>query len=255
MQLKTIITDHWRVLKTGLSDDLTKASEYTRSIFQRIGDLLILFVISIIPIVNFIALGFYSRIVRDQSASKNPPTLEGYTDLFVDGLKIFAVAIIWAIIVLIISLIVGIPFLVAAFGSFTTLNFTAGYLLVVLLPYLALVFVIAFFVGIIAFMGIVHMFKRNSFGKAFAFTEIFNVIGKIGWGRYLAFLLLYFVANGIVSLFTFGLYPLGWVISAFLSVLVSIFFIRTIGLMYDDAMNIMPTAPQPQTQIPSQPVA
>jgi hypothetical protein len=223
-----------------LSDDLNQAAQYTGSIFQRIGDLLILIVLSIIPIVDFIALGYYARIVRDSPSSKSAPKLERYGDMFVEGLKIFIVGIIWLIIIGIIAAIIAIPFVAAAvFSSISNPMsfFSSGWIFA--LGALAIIFaIVAFLLGIFAFMGVIHMVKTNSFGKAFAFVEIYKMIGKIGWIRYLASFVVFFIVLAIVGALNGSLGPIGWVVGAVLSVLAGLFISRTIGLMYDNAAGV-----------------
>jgi hypothetical protein len=237
----------------GLSDDLNQASQYTGSIFQRIGELIILFIISIIPIVSLIAIGYYARIVRDSPSSKKTPKLESYTDMFIEGLKIFVVAIIWAIIIIIIAVIIAIPLIilgvVSAFTSSTNF-FSIGWIFA-LGAYLVIFGVIAFLLGIVAFIGIIHMIKNNSFGKAFAFREIIGVIGKIGWLRYLAFFVIFFVASAILGIIVSALSPVGWIIGALLSVLLGLFASRTIGLLYDGAIGFN----TPPSSVPPPPPA
>ena len=220
-----------------LSDKLNEAMQYTGSIFQRLGELIILLIVSIIPIVNFVALGYYARIVRDSPSSKSAPKLERYMDMFIEGLKIVVVAIIWAIIISIIAAIIAIPFFAfAAFNAFTNLTdvFAAGWIFA-FGSFFVIFGIIAFLLGIIAFMGVVHMVKKNSFGKAFAFGEIIGMIGKIGWLRYLAYFVVFFVITAIIGVITGALGAVGWVIGAVLSVLIGMFFSRTIGLLYDQA--------------------
>lgn len=220
-----------------LSDDLSESAQYTGSIFQRIGDLIILFIVSIIPIVDFIALGYYAKIVRDNPSSKSAPKLEMYGEMFVEGLKIVVVGIIWAIIISIIAAIIAVPFFAAsALAAFTNPAQFASAGWIFALGAFAVIFgIVAFFIGIIAFMGIIHMVKKKSLGKAFAFSEIFGVIRKIGWIQYLAYFVIVFIAVVIVGTISGALGPIGWVISALLSVLEGLFFSRTIGLMYDKA--------------------
>ena len=223
-----------------LSDDLNQAAQYTGSIFQRIGELLILIVLSIIPIVDFIALGYYARIVRDSPSSKSTPKLERYGDMFVEGLKIFVVGIIWLIIIGIIAAIIAIPFVAAAVFTIITNPasfFSTGWLFA--LGALAAIFaIVAFLLGIFAFMGVIHMVKTNSFGKAFAFGEIYKMIGKIGWIRYLASFVVFFIVLAIVGALNGSFGPIGWVVGAVLSVLAGLFISRTIGLMYDNAAGV-----------------
>jgi hypothetical protein len=235
----------------GLSDNLNQAAQYTGSIFQRIGELIILLIISIIPIVDFIAIGYYARIVRDNPSSKNTPKLERYTDMFVEGLKIIVVAIIWALIIAIIAIIIAIPLIAAAFLTNITnpSNFLSVGWIFAFGSFFLIFGVIAFFVGIIAFMSIIHMVKKNSFGKAFAIGEIIGMIGKIGWLRYLAFFVVAFIASAVVGTISGALGPIGWIVGGLLSVLLGLFISRTIGLMYDNAAGAN-ASPPPVSQAP-----
>ncbi|MGQ9760200.1 MAG: DUF4013 domain-containing protein [Candidatus Methanomethylicaceae archaeon] len=64
--------------------------------YPALGDLIILLVISIIPIVNFIAIGYYGRVLRDRPDSQAPPALHDFWDLFVGGLKALVALLIWS---------------------------------------------------------------------------------------------------------------------------------------------------------------
>jgi len=240
-----------------LSDSLSYAANYTKGLLSRIGDLLILTIISIIPIVNFIAWGYYGRVVKDGSASKEPPKLEKYGDMFVGGLMIFVAGIIWAIPIIIVSALIMIPLfgfpMLSRLDLLTTPDLLANPAtwVFLMLPALAVVWVIGFFVGIVALMGIIHMFKTGSFGKAFAIGEILNIIGKIGWLRYLAWLVVSFVLVTVIAAFSWIPF-VGWIIGIFLSVLLVIFLARSIGIMYDGAMGAT-TAPATPTASPPPP--
>ena len=68
----------------------------------------------------------------------------------------------------------------------------------------------------------------------------------------LKFFVVFFVISAIVGVITGALGAIGWVIGALLSVLIGLFFSRTIGLLYDHAtgadatMPPAPVAPPPQ---------
>jgi O-antigen ligase len=111
--------------------------------------------------------------------------------------------------------------------------------------------IITFLISIVALMGLIHMFKTGSFGKAFAIGQILNIIGKIGWLRYLAWLVVSFVLAMVIIAFTYIPF-LGWIIVAFLEVLLVIFLARSIGIMYDSAMG-MTTAPAAPAATPPPP--
>jgi len=242
---------------SSLSDSLSHAADYTKGLLSRLGDYIILAIISIIPIVNFIAWGYYGRVIKDGSASKEPPKLEKYGDMFVGGLMVFVAGIIWAIPIIIISAVIAIPIIGAMAFSRWNQMMSPGFftnpaaMIFLIMPLLAIMGIIAFLVGIVALMGIIHMFKTGSFGKAFAIGEILNIIGKIGWLRYLAWLVVSFVLGAVIG--ALSLIPfIGWVIDAFLSVLLVIFLARSIGIMYDAAMGGT-TAPAAPTATPPPP--
>ena len=235
-----------------VSEIFSKAANYTKAILSRFGDLIILLVVSIIPIVNLIAIGYYGRIIKDRSDSQAPPRLNRFWELFVDGLKVLVVGLIWSIPVIIIFLITFVPiFTIMRWEHMMTymtqptalLRFASFILLILML-------VIAFGVFIIASVGIVHMFKTGSFGKAFAVGELVSIIGKIGLFRYLFWIIVAAVFGAVVS--GLSMIPvIGWIISDLLSIILLIFLARSIGLMYDSA--VVPSAAQQAQQAPGSP--
>ncbi|MEM3365546.1 MAG: DUF4013 domain-containing protein [Candidatus Methanomethyliaceae archaeon] len=236
-----------------LSEIFSKAADYTKAILSRFGDLLVLLVVSIIPVVNLIAIGYYGRVIKDRPDSQAPPRLSEFWALFVDGLKVFVAALIWSIPVIIIFLFTFIPvFSIMRWEHMMTymtqptalLRFTSFVLLL-------LMFVIAFAIFILAGIGIVHMFKTGSFGKAFAVGELLNIVGKIGLLRYLFWMVLAAVLGTIVG--AFNMIPLiGGIISDLLGIILLIFLARSIGLMYDSAVGV-PTTQQTAGQPPTSP--
>lgn len=225
-----------------LSDVIFSAFDYARGFFSRFLDWLILLILTIIPIVDFIAIGYYGKVVRDNPASKTPPKLEGYGDMFVSGLKVFVVALIYAIPEFIIAILLIAPFLALAVFSGVSLLANPLAYMVSLLPYIAIISVVALIIGIIELMGIVHMFKTGSFGKAFAFGEILQIIGKIGWLRYLAFVILCFIASWLIGVIA-AIPLVGWIISSAISVIVITTIARSLGLLYDGAIGEGALAP------------
>ncbi|MGQ9760199.1 MAG: DUF4013 domain-containing protein, partial [Candidatus Methanomethylicaceae archaeon] len=107
-------------------------------------------------------------------------------------------------------------------------------------------FIIGFLISILALMAVIHMFKTGSFVKAFAVGELLSIIGKIGFLRYLFWLIVVAVLGAAVG--GFGMIPIvGWIISDLLSILLFIFFARSIGLIYDSVV-VMPPPPSPAPQ-------
>ncbi len=226
-------------MKMNLSESLSDAFEYTKGLFSRFGDLIILTILAIIPIVNFFVLGYYARVLRDGPASRGPPRVERYLDMFVDGLKYFVALIIWSLPIIAVAAvsvgsIIGLLFLTGGMAWYDSVSLLPLSIILLILPALGIIIVVMFLIYIVALMGVVHMFKTGSFTKAFAINEILGVIRKIGWGNYLGWLLIVFIIGLVFS--AVGSVPIiGWLLSAFLWVLLLVFSGRSIGLLYDSA--------------------
>lgn len=262
-----------------LSESLSSAADYTRRLFEKVGNLLLLFILTLIPIVNILTLGYLGRVMADSPDSRQPPKLEKYSDMFVDGLKYLAAIIIWAIPIIVGAIIVGVLVFTSIVSStaysiggtltnttywqnFNWTNWrqalghnpvvTGVFALGIIIA--IIVFVFAVFILLFSWIGIVHMFKTRSFSKAFALRDILSIISKIGWLRYVGFIIVAVILGGIASIFS-SIPIIGWLISAFLGLLLYIFLARTIGLMYDTAMaGTVFAKPQPPVP-PTLPVA
>jgi len=128
--------------------------------------LIILGIILIIPIVNLIVLGYYLRIIKSTLAGLDElPDFERVGELFIDGIKILIVCIIYAIVPLI--------FYALSFAFPGSVFFI-----------IAAIFVII--ISIFAYMGIANMAYYNSeISAALRYREILDRIATIGWGNYL----------------------------------------------------------------------
>jgi hypothetical protein len=93
---------------------------------------------------------------------------------------------------------------------------------------------VAFVMLILLAAGIAHMIKTGKFGKAFAFSEILNLIGKIGWGKYIAWLILIVVLAAIVGAIAGAIPVVGWLLAAIIGPAVTVFCFRSLGLLYSE---------------------
>lgn len=257
-----------------LSESLSSAAGYTRRIFDNAGDLILIYLMAIfgiIPVLNFFYLGYLGRVVGDSSSSNKPPKLERAGDMFVDGLKYFLAIVLWAIPIIILAVIaVVVVFLplasVLPSGSFFNATFWQNFnstnwgelfrqayvtnaAAAAVVPVVVLLALLAVLIAIFALMGIVHMFKTKSFTNAFAIGDIFSIISKIGWLRYLGLIAVAIVLGALSSIFD-SIPLLGYFIAAFLSMLLAIFILRAAGLMYDTAIGNAPAAPASTTSAP-----
>jgi ribosomal protein L40E len=269
-----------------LEDSLSKGFNYTGRLFSRAWDLIILTIITIIPIVNIFTLGYVGRVTRDSPASEGPPRLERWGSMFVDGLKVVAAGILWAIPIAIVAAVLTLALLIPTIGLLRLTspdfwaNWGAGFanstmgnwthmgelmqrafeplrpLALAIIPAILLVALVTLFTMVMAFTGIVHMFKKGSFVKAFAVGEIFSVMGKIGYLRYLGLIAVMVLLGGVIGIISM-IPVLGYIIGAFLTLLLYVAIFRSIGLLYDDAMGtgvVSVTSVMPQVT-PMAPIA
>lgn len=224
-----------------LSNNLSNSFEYAKKLFSDFGRLVILIILDLIPLVNWIVVGYAARVLRESPGAEAPPKLEKYGELFVDGAKIFVASIIYMLIPLIL---IG-----AGVGSFITAAVLEGgpdFMLRQFAPSQALLFggtglvlvlvgvVVAFVMLIVLAGGIAHMLKTGHFSKAFAFGEILGKIGKIGWGKYLAWIVLVAIIAAIVGGITGAIPYVGWIISAIIGPALIVFIFRSLGLLYSE---------------------
>lgn len=201
--------------------------------FSDVGRLIILIVLDIIPIVDWIVVGYAARVLKESPGTGSPPKLEKYGDMFVDGAKVFFASLIYMIIPLIFifagvgSLIFGAILQGGAIGSSIAFGGTG---LVLVLVGVGL----AFFFLIILGAGMAHMVKTGEFGKAFAFGEIFAMIRGIGWGKYLGWAILTAIIVVIVGAIAGAIPFVGWFLSLIISPVLMVFLFRSLGLLYSD---------------------
>lgn len=223
-----------------ISQIIGDSFEYAKKLFSDLGRLIILVVLNIIPIVNLIVVGYQTRVIKETPASREPPPLRDYGDLFIQGLKVTIAVFLYMLVpMVLISL--------GAFGFFMPMMKIPSFLPAVMgIGLLAVGTLLAFCIAIIAAMAIVHMLKNNSFGKAFAVGEILQIIGKIGWGKYIIWLIIMFVISLVVG--ALGSIPLiGWLLSLIISPVLGVFTMRSAALIYSEAVPSAeaPTAPPP----------
>ncbi len=217
-----------------LSENFGNSFDYAKKLFSEGGRLVILIVLDLIPIVNWIVIGYAARVLRESPGTEAPPKLERYGDMFVDGAKVFFASLIYMIIPIIL-IGAGAAFFIAPMFMLQgevipSIMMLGGTGLVLVLVGI----VLAFFFLIILGGGIAHMIKSGRFGKAFAFGEILSIIRGIGWGRYLGWVMLVVVIAIVIGLLAGAIPFVGWIISAIISPVLTVFIFRSLGLLYNE---------------------
>lgn len=212
-----------------IEETFSEAFNYTRDFSKDVGRLIILAILSIIPVVNFVVLGYACNVIKQTPTSNTPPKFEGFLKMWIDGLKIVIVSIVYMIIPLIIMVVAGLtPTVFTVYQSILSFIFSSVLFLVGL--------ALAFIFSIVMSIGIVHMVKTDNFSKAFAVSEIIGVIGRIGWGKYLIWLIVVFIIGIAVS--AIGSIPfIGWIILMFATPLFAVFVARSITMLYGEVQQ------------------
>jgi hypothetical protein len=224
-----------------LDVNLTDSIDYTKMLFDDLGRLLILVILDIIPIVNFVVLGYLGNVIKEPGDSEQLPPLDNYFALWIQGLEIFVASFVF----MIIPLILAIPFIfLVVLSSWVSVPALVGWFLASVLMIVGVL--LAFFLAIILAMAIVNMLKKDDFGKAFAFGEIFDIIGKVGWGTYILWLLVIFICAIIVA--GIGSIPLiGWILSLLIAPIFGVFVARSASLVYSEVTATEETEATEQT--------
>jgi hypothetical protein len=163
-------------------------------------------------ILAVICLGipFNGYIMRVYRAATPAPEVDQWGTLFVDGLKLLAVGLVYTIPILILwALIYGTMFLAFSGGSMDG-NAMAAFAPNMLL--MMLFYLVEIAIAIIIPIASIRFARTGIFAEAFHFSAIFGTIGKIGWLNYIvAFVLVSIVVSIPILVLVFGFILVGGV--------------------------------------------
>ncbi|HJJ30013.1 MAG TPA: DUF4013 domain-containing protein [Methanocorpusculum sp.] len=186
-------------MSIGIGDNLSESFGYAKDkLVGSIGNWILLIILTIIPIVNFIAIGTYLKIFRGED-----PKVENIGKSFVDGILAFIILFIYLLIpIFIFSMVMW-----TAVSGLTT-DSTATLIGAGIGGIIWLIIFILF--GLILTPALIN-FARNGFGAAFKFGEIFGMISKAGWLNYILAIIVLGIIFGLLGLLEMIPY-VGWLI-------------------------------------------
>lgn len=147
----------------------------------------LLFVGSFLIIPGLMGVGYKLRIIESTiNGSDELPPFKDYGDLLEKGVLLIGASIVYNIplYIIIVALLMSGNLSVGFSGGFFTI-ITA---------------IIGFFISIILTLALVNMVAEGRFKAVFDFKKVFELIKNIGWGKYLSFLIVYFVIFQILGL-------------------------------------------------------
>lgn len=185
-----------------IGEIVSDAVKYPSSDWKKVVILGIFFILTLIIIGIFFIAGYFLRIVKSTIAGYDElPEFDEWGTMFIDGLKVVVVGIVYMIIPLIV-IFIGIFASLSTIGSVGTLTNPAALLGFGLTSLVGFILVLIF--GLIAYMGIANMALYDEIGAAFRFSEIFDRISSIGWGKYILWYIVMIII-GIVGGFIAGI--------------------------------------------------
>lgn len=205
---------------------LGRSYEYTKeAVWGKWGKWILLIISSIIfPLI----MGYMMEVYRGKVMA---PELEDWIKLFIDGVKLFIVQIIYNIPVIIIAMVFfgGAALAFYAGGGLTaagSATFVIGTIVI---------FVLAVLIGLVSIFGGIRLARTDRFGEAFNLSAIFRHIGAIGWLQYLVALVIVYLVIWAVSFVLMLIPVVGGLILLVLAPVFSIFVARYVTLIYESA--------------------
>ena len=198
-------------------------------------------------ILSFFISGYTVRIYR---GTKPAPDFTGWTDLFVDGIKLAVVWFLW-VLPIILVLAAGIAIAVSTFLSTQATSVEPNWILLVsgLLLLLFVECILVFIVILFGILGAVRFARTGSIREGINVSAILTTIRTIGWLSYIILLIGFVIAMVIYGIITaiLSIIPyFGWVLVLIINPVFMIFSARYFSLVYDQgASPSLPSAPLP----------
>ena len=155
-----------------ISEIVSDAVRYPSSDWKKVIILGIFFILSIIIIGIFFVAGYFLRIIKSTLAGYDEiPEFDEFGDMFIDGLKVAVVGIVYMIIPIIV-IFIGILGSLSTITATGTLTNPMALLGLGLISIIGLILALIF--GLIAYIAIANMALYDEIGAAFNFSEILD---------------------------------------------------------------------------------
>ncbi len=233
-----------------IDEIISESIRYPTSDWGKVLILGVIIIISFLIVPIFLVYGYLFRILKATLAGLNElPEFDELGEMFVDGLKVFVVGIVYAIPVIIIALIVGA--ITHSGSGVGAVSLSAGFLWAEFLGNLVLI-IVGILIGLIEIIAIANMaYYDSDLGAAFRFSEILDHIARIGWGKYVATYIIICIIGFIgflIGVATFiiivGIVLLPLVIMPF----IAMFGVRAIALLIVDSLPEVSSNPEANEQ-------
>lgn len=182
----------------------------------------------------------YGYTVRVMSGAKPAPELEGWIGLFIDGIKLLVIMIVYSIPLMFLTLLPFAMYFIPVSATMTPGTGSAPGLgpelgIFAALAIFVLFIVAAIIIGILSTFAVVRFSRTGSMGEAFRVRTLLTHIGRIGWLDCFIALLVMGIVIAIAE-FVLMLIPiLGLILLFLLTPAFIIFSARYVALLYESA--------------------
>jgi hypothetical protein len=192
-------------------------------------------ILSLIPIVNFVAIGYGLKVLKNvaQGVEQPLPEWSDFGDYFIQGLVSFLGGLVWAIPAIVLSMVIGFFSAITGYEGDPQSAAAPIWLCVTSLSCLSGLY--GLFLGVVTPAAITQYAVSGEFGAMFRFGKIFKYITS-NLGPYIIALLLGLVAAFIAG-FGFILCVIGVVFTAFWAMLVGNYLL---GQVYAASESVVP---------------
>ncbi len=167
-----------------IGEIISDAIRYPSSDWKKILIEGILLILNATVILAF-GTGYILRVMKSTLAGYDElPEFDDWGGMIIDGFKIYIVSIVYLIIPTIVTLAIGFGS-IAAIGGVT--NIAANPFAAIVGLGLAVIIggILYIIFGLFEAIAIANMALYDELGAAFKFSEIFERISNIGWGKYI----------------------------------------------------------------------
>jgi hypothetical protein len=211
-----------------IGEMLSESFEYTKE--GLVGKWMKWILLIVCTIIFPLIYGYILKIFRGE---KPAPEIDDWVGMFIDGIKMFVIYLVYMIpVIIVMALTAGGAIVGFSSGDFSAVAAGGVFIGVIISVLLALVILLFGIIGIIRFA------RMDAFGEAFNIGAIMETIGRIGWGSYIINLIILYIVLFIFS-FIVGILTaipiIGWILYLFALPAISIFSARYLTLLYESA--------------------
>ena len=234
-----------------IGEIISDAVKYPSSNWKKVLILGVFFILSIVIVGIFFVLGYFLRILKSTIAGVDElPEFDDWGDMFVDGLKVLVVYIVYLLIPGIV-IVAGVFTSIASLAATNTSIYTAPASFFALIGVTGIIgYILALIFALFAYIAVANMAYYDEIEAAFRFSEILDKIKMIGWGKYIIWYIVMWVIALIVGLIA-GILNIIPLIGTIIALLVIypyfvMFFSRSLGLIFtSNEENRKPTETEP----------